>query len=341
MKDKNFPQTAKKLYDEILPLYKEIHAYVRHQLLKIYPGRFKEDGPIPAHILGNVWGQQWSTITDLVKPFKNAPSGSITEKLESLSKAQKIDAKKMFKMADEFYISLGMPRMTETFWNKSVFEKPKNTVTDCHGTAFDMSDGKDFRIKMCTSFTHEDFKTIHHEMGHVQYYMAYAPLPYTYRASACDGFHEAIGDTIALSVNTPEHLHEVGLLDSIPNTEEFDINYLLQVALEKVVFLPYSFILDSWRWAVYNSSIGPDNYNKYWWKLRSQFQGLMPPVARKKEDCDPLAKYHVAIDSSYIKYFISFIVQFQFFETLCKESGNTRPLHRCDFYKKNVGPKLM
>jgi peptidyl-dipeptidase A len=192
---------------------------------------------------------------------------------------------------------------------------------------------------MCIQIRGEDFVVVHHELGHNFYQLAYRNQPYFFKDSANDGVHEAIGDTIALSV-TPEYLHRVGLLDTIPAADS-DIPFLLKKALEKVAFLPFGLLIDQWRWKVYAGEIKPADYNKSWWELRKKYQGIAPPVERSEADFDPGAKFHVAANVPYTRYFLADIYQFQFHGALCKEAGFTGPLNRCSIYgNKAAGAKL-
>jgi peptidyl-dipeptidase A len=197
----------------------------------------------------------------------------------------------------------------------------------------------DLRLKMCIDITAEDFATIHHELGHNFYQRAYNTQPFLFRDSANDGFHEAVGDTIALSV-TPEYLVKIGLLDKPPDASR-DIGLLLRKALEKVAFLPFGLLIDQWRWKVFSGEIPPDKYNQAWWQLRLKYQGLAPPVARSEEDFDPAAKYHVAANVPYTRYFLAFILQFQFHRALAKTAGCMVPLNRCSIYdNREAGKRL-
>jgi len=247
---------------------------------------------------------------------------------------------------------LGFDPMTDTFWNKTLFVKPEDRDVVCHASAWDMMAEDDFRVKMCTSVNQEDFVTVHHEMGHIAYFQQYKDQPWAYRGAPNPGFHEAIGDTMSLAVNTPDHLEKVGLLKpkseneaTAPYTLEDgskinknELNYLMQVGLEKIAFLPFALAIDTWRWNYFNGSTSEQELNNFWWQLRNNLQGLDPPVARTDDNMDPLAKYHVPGDVPYIRYFFSYISQFQFYEALCKESGeynpkdpNSKPLYLCDY----------
>ncbi|KAI6048483.1 angiotensin-converting enzyme isoform X1 [Marmota monax] len=332
-------QDLERLYQELQPLYLNLHAYVRRALHRHYGAEhINLEGPIPAHLLGNMWAQTWSNIYELVAPFPSAPKMDATEAMIE----QGWTPRRMFKEADNFFTSLGLLPVPPEFWNKSMLEKPADgREVVCHASAWDFHNGKDFRIKQCTTVNMEDLVVAHHEMGHIQYFMQYKDLPLAFREGANPGFHEAIGDVLALSVSTPKHLHTINLLNSEDNSYETDINFLMKMALDKVAFIPFSYLIDQWRWRVFDGSITKENYNQEWWSLRLKYQGLCPPVPRSQGDFDPGAKFHVPASVPYIRYFVSFIIQFQFHEALCQAAGHQGPLHKCDIYKsKEAGKRL-
>uniref|UniRef100_A0A8C6C598 Angiotensin-converting enzyme n=1 Tax=Monodon monoceros TaxID=40151 RepID=A0A8C6C598_MONMO len=286
------------LFQELQPLYLNLHAYVRRALYRFYGSELINlEGPIPAHLLGNMWAQSWSNIYDLVVPFPSAPRMDATEAMIK----QGWTPQRMFKEADNFFTSLGLLPVPPEFWNKSVLEKPTDgREVVCHASAWDFFNGKDFRIKQCTTVNMEDLVVAHHEMGHIQYFMQYKDLPVTFREGANPGFHEAIGDVLALSVSTPKHLHKINLLSSGDGSYEEDINFLMKMALDKIAFVPFSYLVDQWRWRVFDGSITKENYNQEWWSLRLKYQGLCPPVARSQGDFDPGAKFHIPSSVPYI-----------------------------------------
>ena len=299
---------------------------------------------IPAHILGNMWSQSWVDLYDRLKPFENASIVDVT----SAMKEQGYTALKMFEMSDQFYMSLGLPTSNMSYTGKSIIEKPTNRTIVCHASAWDFLDGEDFRIKMCTNTDMGDFIVIHHEMGHIMYYLLYKEQPVIFRAGATPAFHEAVGDTIALSVNTPRHLEKINLLKDYADTKEDNINTLFRMALERVAFLPFGFLIDKWRWDVFSGDTKEENWNKHWWDLREKYQKIYAAVDRTEEYFDPGAKYHVPASSQYIAYFQAHILEFQFYKALCIEAGQydpkkpeDNPLHKCDFYQSlKVGEKL-
>nr|XP_034299426.1 uncharacterized protein LOC117680950 isoform X1 [Crassostrea gigas] len=333
-----FREDLEQLLEKLKPLYQELHTYVRKKLRNLYGDKnFPNSGHIPAHLLGNMWAQEWQNIYDLLIPFKSKTNVDITPALKS----NNYTALRMFRTAEEFFTSLGLKEMPQTFWNKSMIVKPPGRDVVCHASAWDFYNQRDFRIKMCTDVTMEDLITVHHEMGHIQYYLQYKDQPLIYRGGANPGFHEAIGDTMALSASTPQHLHKIGLLTNIENDEETDLNYLMKMALEKIAFLPFGYLIDQWRWSVFSGETSPDNYNEKWWALRCKYQGVSPAVTRTEEDFDPGAKYHIPSNTPYIRYFVSFVIQFQFHKALCEEAGQTGPLYQCDIYQsKAAGKKL-
>jgi peptidyl-dipeptidase A len=331
----DFTKEVDRLWDQVRPLYLSLHAYVRMKLHEKYGAIVPETGPIPAHLLGNIWAQDWSNLTDLVSPGNADPGYSLTSILEK-RKTTPVD---MVKMGERFYTSLGFAPLPKTFWERSLFVKPADRDVVCHASAWDVDYVDDVRIKMCIDATEEDFSTIHHELGHNFYQRAYNTQPTLFRDSANQAFHEAIGDTIALSV-TPEYLVKIGLLDKAPDSSR-DIGLLLSRALEKVAFLPFGLVIDQWRWDVFNGNIKPSEYNKAWWDRRLKYQGIAPPSPRGEEFFDPGAKYHVPANYSYTRYFLADILQFQFHRELAKIAGCTTPLHRCSIYdNKTAGARL-
>lgn len=331
-----FAAEVDRLWEQVKPLYLSLHAYVRRRLRETYgPDVVPADGPIPAHLLGNMWAQEWGNIYPLVAP-QDASSGiDLTARL----RARGVDEREMVRYGERFFTSLGFPPLPPSFWTRSMFTKPADREVVCHASAWDVDAVDDLRIKMCIQITGEDFQTIHHELGHNFYQRAYNQQPYLYRESANDGFHEAIGDAVALSV-TPAYLKQVGLIDSEPDPTK-DIGLLLQQALDKVAFLPFGIIIDQWRWKLFAGEIDPKEANAAWWALRQKYQGVSAPIPRSEADFDPGAKYHVPANVPYTRYFLAHIMQFQFHRALCKEAGQSGPLHRASVYgSKAAGAKL-
>jgi len=341
-----FKRDIEDIWLTITPFYEEIHAYVRAKLREVYGASIiADDGLIPAHLLGNMWAQSWENVYSFTVPFPNKKSVDITEQM----KRQGYTPRKMFEVSDEFFTSLGLIPMPPAFWEKSVIEKPDDLEMVCHASAWDFCNAQDFRIKQCTVVDIEDFITVHHEMGHIQYDLQYKDQPYVYRRGANPGFHEAIGDTLALAVKTPKHLKEIGLLDESTDIDDYEtsINFLFSIALEKIAFLPFSYIMDRLRWDIFDGTLNSSEYNSHWWALRERIQGIKSPVERSEDDFDPGAKYHIPANVPYIRYFVSHVIQFQFYRSLCIEAGQYNPedpssmLHNCDFYRsKEAGAKL-
>jgi len=334
----DFTKESDRLWGQVKPLYDELHCHVRAKLNENYGDEIVPlDKPIRADLLGNMWGQSWGNVYDMVTPDPNAPSVDETQLLLDA----KYDAIKMVKTGEEFFTSMGFEPLPETFWDRSLFLKPKDREVVCHASAWDIDDRDDIRIKMCIKINGEDFKTVHHELGHNFYQRAYKNQPVYYKDGANDGFHEAIGDMISLSI-TPDYLVKIGLLDAadVPD-ESADINLLMAQALEKVAFLPFGLMVDQWRWKVFNGEYTPAQYNDGWWELREKYQGLRPPVDRGGDAFDPGAKYHIPGNTPYMRYFLAHILQFQFHQAACEMAGNSRPLHRCSVYgNKEVGTRF-
>ncbi|OEZ58560.1 M2 family metallopeptidase [Duganella sp. HH105] len=333
-----FSAEMERLWQQVKPLYDALHTYTRYKLRQTYgPDVVPLTGPIPSHLFGNMWSQNWNNLYPLLKPATGASSFDLTKVLEE----RKTDAKQMTQYAERFYTSLGMQKLPETFWERSLLTKPRDRDVVCHASAWPLNEKDDVRIKMCITPTAEDFTVIHHELGHVYYFLGYTKQPYLFRNGANDGFHEAIGDTVALSI-TPSYLQKVGLMDQAPDANA-DIGQLLERALSKVAILPFAYSVDKWRWDVYSGKTKPADYDKSWWQLREQYMGMKRPAAADASGAgfDAGAKYHVAADVPYARYFLADMLQFQFHRALCREAGYTGPLHRCSVYDNaKAGAKL-
>ncbi|WP_154224113.1 M2 family metallopeptidase [Marinicella rhabdoformis] len=331
-----FPVKLDRLWTQVKPLYDSLQCHVRTKLTDHYGSEVMgDDGMIPAHLLGNMWAQDWMGVYDLVKP---ADAGSTID-VTALLKQHDYDAEKMVKTAEGFFTSLGMDPLPETFWNRSLFTKPQDRDVQCHASAWNIDNIEDIRIKMCIKEDYEDFVTIHHELGHNFYQRAYNDKSILYRNGANDGFHEAIGDTVALSI-TPEYLKNIGLIDEVP-TSSNDLGMLMKKALEKIAFVPFGLMIDQWRWKVFNGEISAEEYNAGWWRLRNQYQGVKAPSERTEDHFDPGAKYHIPGNTPYTRYFLAHILQFQFHRELCKTAGFEGDLHQCSIYgNKAAGEKL-
>lgn len=331
-----FAGEMERIWQQVSPLYQSLHQYVRLKLQQTYgKNEVPDQGPIPAHLFGNMWSQSWDNLYPMVKPEGPAAQVDIADALQQ----KNIDAKAMTRLAEGFYTSLGMEKLPASFWERSLFVKPRDREVVCHASAWDIDNLSDVRIKMCIKPTTEEFLVIHHELGHTYYQLAYRNQPFLFKNGANDGFHEAIGDTVALST-TPSYMNKLGLLPVVPPAEQ-DIGVLLEKALQKVAFLPFSYLVDQWRWKVYAGEIKPQDYDKAWWALREKYQGVKHPEPSKAGGFDAGAKYHVAADVPYSRYFLAHILQFQFHRALCREAGYTGPLNRCSIYdNKAAGKKL-
>lgn len=337
METEAFTIEARRLWDQVKPFYEELHCHVRAKLSEEYGAdKVPLDGPIPAHLLGNMWSQTWDNIYPLMEPYEGVASLDVTAAL----KEQGYDELKMTKTAEQFFTSLGLPDLPESFYENSLIKKPADRNVVCHASAWDLDNGNDPRIKQCVEITEEQFGTLHHELGHIYYYLMYKDQPSVFKGGAHDGFHEAIGDTIQLSM-TPGYLKEKGLIDEVVESEQATINKQMKQALEKIAFLPFGKMIDEWRWKVFSSEIGPDEYNKGWWDLRTEYQGITPPFERTEEHFDAGAKYHIPGNTPYTRYFLSFIMQFQFHKALCEAAGHEGPLNECSIYGNKVAGKKL
>jgi peptidyl-dipeptidase A len=334
-----FAAMTDKIWNDLKPLYVALHTYVRHKLNQKYGDAVQADkGPIRADLLGNMWAQEWGNIYDIVAP---PGSGSVGYDVGELLKAKGYDSHKMVKAGEGFYSSLGFKELPASFWERSQFVKPADREVVCHASAWDIDNVDDLRIKMCIKVNADDFVTIHHELGHNYYQRAYNKQSALYLDGANDGFHEAIGDFIALSI-TPDYLVQIGLLDKsqVPSADK-DTGLLLRQAMDKVAFLPFGLLVDKWRWGVFSGQIPTNGYQAGWDRLRLQYQGIVPPVARDESKFDPGAKFHIPATTPYTRYFLARVLQFQFYKAACDQAGWKGPLHRCSFYgNKEVGAKL-
>ena len=339
MTPEQFEQLTDQIWKEVEPLYLSLHTYVRWKLNEKYGDAVQaKTGPIRSDLLGNMWAQEWGNIYDIVAP---RGAGDVGYDTGELLKAKGYDPVKMVRQGEAFYSSLGFAPLPKTFWERSQIVKPADREVICHASAWDIDNADDIRIKMCTKVNGDDFVTIHHELGHNYYQRAYKNQPYLYKNGANDGFHEAIGDTVALSI-TPDYLVKIGLLApaQVPSADK-DIGLLLRQAMDKVAFLPFGLLVDKWRWNVFSGKIGSGDYQKGWDALRLQYQGITPPVARDETKFDAGAKYHIPATVPYTRYFLARVLQFQFYKAACDQAGWKGPLHRCSFYGNTaVGTKL-
>jgi peptidyl-dipeptidase A len=362
-----------RLWGQVKPLYEQLHCYARARLEAQYPGQGSVNGLLPAHLMGNMWQQDWGNLWDVLAPYSGQQAGSLDvngalerqyqvllneqlsqenalidsdRRVDVVRKAQLEQARRMTRQAEQFYTSLGMPTLPESYWTKTQFIKPRDREVVCHASAWDMNMGgpdgsaPDVRTKMCIRPNEEDFFTIYHELGHVYYYLAYNRQPPLFQGGAHDGFHEAIGDTIELAM-TPAYLKSIGLVGDQQPSQEALINAQMRMALAKVAFMPFGLMIDRWRWGVFDGSITPDNYNGAWWELKAKYQGVAPVTPRGEEFFDAGAKYHVPGNTPYTRYFLSHVLQFQFYKALCDAAGHQGPLYECSFAgSKPAGEKF-
>lgn len=336
MSPEEFEAETDRLWGQVKPLYDQLHCYVRAELNEKYGDDVVPlDKPIRADLLGNMWAQEWGSIGDIV----SVGAGGQAVDLDRLLVEKGYDPIRMVKGGEAFFTSLGFDPLPDTFWERSQITKPRDREVVCHASAWDLDSKDDLRIKMCTTVSAEDFVTIHHELGHNFYQRAYKDQPFLFQNGANDGFHEAIGDMIALSI-TPEYLKQIGLIDTVPPASE-DLSLLMRQALDKIAFLPFGLIIDKYRWKIFAGDITPATYNEGWWALRTQYQGIRPPSDRPADGFDAGGKYHVPGGVPYTRYFLARILQFQFYKAACDQIGWTGPLHRCSFYgSKEVGEKF-
>ncbi|CAH0553232.1 unnamed protein product [Brassicogethes aeneus] len=332
------------VWEEIKPLYELLHAYVRRRLRDFYgPDKISSQAPLPAHILGNMWAQSWTNILEITQPYPGQNYIDVTHEMNRQGYAPE----DLFRLAEDFFLSINMSAMPLEFWKESIFEEPLDRVVVCPPSAWDFCNGRDYRIKMCSKITMRDLISAHHEVSHIQYFMSYKHQPKIFRDGANPAFHEAIGEAIGLSVITPSHLQSLGLIQNSVENTAVDINFLYSIALEKLAFLPFAYVMDKWRKDVFKGVINKNQYNCHWWILSEQYMGIKPPVLRSELDFDPGSKYHVPANIPYIRYFVSTVLQFQIYRSMCRASGqylpgdSIRPLHKCDVYNHKEAGNIL
>ena len=333
-----FEAEVERLWAQVKPLYEQLHCHVRDKLADHYgEDRVSRSGPIPAHLLGNIWAQEWGNLYDLVEPVPGAAQSDVSSALQ----AQGWDEVRMTRVAEDFFVSLGMPALPDSFWERSLLKKPRDREVVCHASAWSMDGADDVRIKQCVEPTAEHLTTLHHELGHIYYFLLHKDLPPLYHDGAHDGFHEGIGDTLELSM-TPAYLQRLGLIDAVEQSPEATLNLQMKLAMDKIAFLPFGKLIDQWRWDVFAGRTPPEDYNAAWWRLRTDYQGIAPAVARDESAFDAGAKYHIPGNTPYTRYFLARILQFQFHRALCEAAGHTGPLHECSIYgSEEAGKRLI
>ena len=333
----DFGDEVERLWSQVSPLYEELHCYTADKLRQAYGEEIVPVGePIPAHLLGNMWSQTWGEIYDLAEPYAGVAELNVTQAMQD----QNYSAVYMTELAEDFFVSLGMPTLPESFWQRSLLVKPRDREVVCHASAWSIDASDDVRIKMCIEPTQDHLFTIYHELGHIYYFLAYKDQPIIFQSGAHDGFHEAVGDTVTLSM-TADFLKNLGLIEKVEDSPEALINSQMKLALDKIAFLPFGKLMDQWRWGVFSGEIAPEDYNAAWWDLRTRYQGIRPPVDRSEADFDPGAKYHIPGNTPYTRYFLAFVLQFQFQRALCDAAGFEGPLHECSIYGNKEAGELL
>ena len=337
-----FLNETDRVWEEVKPLYDALHCHVRAKLNEHYGDNVvPESGPLPVHLLGNMWGQSWSNIYDLVYTEESQQNSVDVTKIIEEKGLNEIE---MVEYAEDFFLSIGFEPLPDTFWERSLFVKPRDRSVVCHASAWNLDPANnDLRIKMCIEKNEEDFVTIHHELGHIFYYQAYNHLPTLFQGGANDGFHEAFGDLLTLSI-TPDYLTQIDFIteEQASVAKEDPIGLLMKQALDGVVVVPWALMLDKWRSGVFNGEIDETNLNSSWWKLREYYQGINTSTERSEDYFDPGAKYHIPGNTPYTRYYLARIMQYQFHEALCNEIEFDGLLHECSIYgSEKAGDKII
>ena len=342
MPAEDFLDDTDRVWSEVKPLYDALHCHVRAKLNEHYGDEvISKTGPLPVHMLGNMWGQSWSNIYDLVYEEKSDSKYIDVTKIINEKSLSEIE---MVEYAEDFFISMGFKPLPKTFWERSLFVKPRDRSVVCHASAWNLDPANnDLRIKMCIEKNEEDFITIHHELGHIFYYQAYNHIPTVFQAGANDGFHEAFGDLLTLSI-TPDYLVDIGFIseDDAEEAKQDPIGLLMKQALDGVVIVPWALMLDKWRSGVFDGEIDESNLNSSWWSLREEYQGINTSYERSENYFDPGAKYHIPGNTPYTRYYLASIMQYQFHEALCNLINYDGYLHECSIYgNKEAGDRII
>ena len=342
MPAEDFLDDTDRVWSEVKPLYDALHCHVRAKLNEHYGDEvISKTGPLPVHMLGNMWGQSWSNIYDLV--YEEKPDSKYIDVTKIINE-KSLSEIEMVEYAEDFFISLGFKPLPKTFWERSLFVKPRDRSVVCHASAWNLDPANnDLRIKMCIEKNEEDFITIHHELGHIFYYQAYNHIPTVFQAGANDGFHEAFGDLLTLSI-TPDYLVDIGFIseDDAEEAKQDPIGLLMKQALDGVVIVPWALMLDKWRSGVFDGDIDESNLNSSWWNLREEYQGINTSYERSENYFDPGAKYHIPGNTPYTRYYLASIMQYQFHEALCNLIDYDGYLHECSIYgNKEAGDRII
>ncbi|XP_023012858.2 angiotensin-converting enzyme [Leptinotarsa decemlineata] len=334
--DLNFENELAQSLHKLQPLYKQLLTYVRRQLIKQYGNKVvRPDGPLPAHILGNLWAQEWINIADIVLPYPQFSNMDVTDEILR----QGFTPLRMFQMAEEFFTSMGLKPMPPEFWRHSMMERPNGRKVQCSASAWDFCNNIDFRIKQCTEVDMKNLITIHHEMSHIEYYLYYADQPFLYRDGANPGFHEGVANAIVLSVFNPKHLWRVGLFNNNTDKYETNINFLMLMALKKVAYTPFAYLVEQWRYQIFD--YGVTKMNSDWWDLRLRYQGVVPPIPRSEAHFDAASKRHIPADMHYLRYYVALLLEFQIYKQMCQASGHSGSLHTCDVYRSREAGRVL
>jgi len=312
------------------PLYAQLHTWVKHELAKRY-GVPPPPGAIPAHWINNRWAQNWTGIVE---------AANLDRYFEGREPSW------ILKQAEAFYVSLGFGPLPDSFWKKSdlypvpVGEKRKK---NSHGSAWHIDLGSDVRSLMSVEPNTRWFKTTHHELGHIYYYLSYTrpEVPPLLRAGANRAFHEGIGELIAIaSLQTP-YLKAAGILP--PEKEIETIPFLLNEALaETVPFIAWSVgVMSRWEEDLYEKDLSAGEYNARWWRYKKENQGIEPPSPRGEEYCDPASKTHINDDpAQYYDYAIATVLKYQLHDHIARKILKQDPRSANYYGSKEVGDFL-
>jgi peptidyl-dipeptidase A len=315
---------------QIRPLYRELHTWARHELARRYNAPVPD--LIPAEWLPNRWGQDWSALVQV-------EGVNVDEALKSRT------AEAIVRASEDFYVSLGLPRLPQTFWQQSsLYPLPADAQykKNTHASAWHLDLAADVRSLMSVEPNQYWWETSHHELGHVYYYIAYTTpeVPLVLRRGANRAYHEGIGSMIGLASSQRRFLANRGLISGTQQTDQ--MQQLLKEALNYVVFMPWSAgVMTRFEHDLYVNNLPPDRWNARWWELTRQYQGIAPPATRGEQFADALTKTHINDDpGQYYDYALSFAILFQLHNHIARTILGQDPRDTDYFGNRNVGQFL-
>ena len=320
-----------RLVSELLPLYRELHTYARYELAKRYGVKEVPD-MLPAHWLPNRWGQDWNAMVNVEGVDLD---GALSDKPREW----------LMEQGERFYKSLGFGPLPASYWEKSsLYPLPEDAgyKKNNHASAWHMDLQEDVRCLMSIVPNRDMYETVHHELGHIYYFMAYTNpnVPPLLREGANRAYHEGIGSLMGLAAMQKPFLAGLELIPESAGSD--DMQSLLKEALNYVVFIPWSAgVMTEFEHDLYATDLSADQYTARWWDLKKKYQGIVAPNERGPEYCDPASKTHINNDAAqYYDYALSFVLLFQLHDHIAGKILHQDPRATNYYGSKEVGTFL-